>query len=258
MKTPGASHLDAQVSYFEKTSYSERFDWQTNDPLVTSREKETLSPLVARLNEEIRVKGPLKVLESGCGEGVNLALLQQEPLLKEHIQFFGIDPCLPAVEFALQHGLGEIIQGDGLKLPWPDEYFDLTYCRDVLHHLESAEQQTAFVKEMLRVTKKSGSAFAIEPNANNPCILFQSIIIPEEKFVRQTTESYVERLLPNVHVIRKSPSALWRMLWNYRLSASLRRVVKWPVGLTLFVWEQVARLSPSFFWSYRIYRWDKP
>ncbi len=257
MKKNVIQHIDAQVSYFEKTAYQERFAWQTTDPFVISHEKETLQPLIDRLGEQSRSKGALNVLESGCGEGANLALLQQDNYLKEKVHFYGIDPCQSAVDFALDQGVGEILRGDGLQLPWPDEYFDLSFCRDVLHHLENAEQQKAFLQELLRVTKKSGSVFAIEPNANNICIFFQSVLIPEERYVRHTKEKDVIRLLRDALVIPRAPSALWRMLWNYRTPLFIRMIFQKPIKAILTVWDKIARFSPTFFWSYRVYHWEK-
>jgi SAM-dependent methyltransferase len=61
--------------------------------------------------------------------------------------------------------------GSVLDIPGPDAAFDFLYVINVLHHLNSAEEQRRAFKELLRVLKPGGLLFVHEINTRN--ILFR-------------------------------------------------------------------------------------
>jgi hypothetical protein len=58
-----------------------------------------------------------------------------------------------------------IVQGDGRKLPFADNEFDIFYSNAVIEHVGSAEDQKAFLKEAVRVAKMG---FLTTPNKHFP------------------------------------------------------------------------------------------
>lgn len=87
-----------------------------------------------------------KILDAGCGGGAYVDLLARKGL-----EVTGVDNQADLVSFARQHNQhGCYIQADLTSLPFPNCYFDFTYCFDVLEHIDDI----LAIKELARVTKE--------------------------------------------------------------------------------------------------------
>lgn len=94
-----------------------------------------------------------KVLEIGCGMGIDLAEFAKAGALVS-----GVDVTPKSIELAQKHfavfGLqGELVNRNAKELPFPDDTFDLVYSCGVLHHIPEVEDT---VKEVYRVLKPGG------------------------------------------------------------------------------------------------------
>jgi len=95
-----------------------------------------------------------KVLDIGCGTG----LLLKE--LSAVADAYGVDMSPVAVDFCHQRGLSNVMQTDGVSLPFPDATFDAVFALDVIEHIDD---DTAAVREMKRVLKPGGVAIIFVP-----------------------------------------------------------------------------------------------
>lgn len=248
-------HTTAQIAYFSSIDRGPRWRWQVDDPFVRERELASLAPLVQVIQEQAKGQPSLHVLESGCGDGINFAHLAAAGV-DTNVQFEGVDLTPRVVEEGQKRGMN-IRLGDGLTLPYEDGTFDVTYCRDVFHHLADDAARVKFFQEMRRVTKMSGTVVAIEPNAFNPAIFGLGLLVRAERGLWAISERRFLDLLPQATVTRVSPSAAWRMWYHYRSPLYASKTARTLVRAGLRVWEALCRFSPSFFWSYRVYVWKK-
>ncbi len=249
-------HARMQLDHFARIDHERRFQWQTEDAFVIEREQETIRPLADAIRDRHAVCGrPIRVLECGCGEGVNLIHLRQMGMSAPEYLFEGVDVSAEAVAEASRHGL-TVAVGDGLRLPYPDGSFDVVYTRDVLHHLADETERIRFISEMRRVAAHQGVVVVVEPNPANPMIFLFAWIVRAERGLLTGTESRLRRLLPHAVVARTTPSAAWRAWYHYR--SPLRGWAP-SVRLTKTVlrgWEAICRRLPSAGWAWRVYRWN--
>ena len=70
-----------------------------------------------------------------------------------NINTFGIDVSKYAVKEAQKLIKDNLIVGNAIKLPWPDNYFDIAFSFNTLHNLYNFELFDA-LKEINRVSKK--------------------------------------------------------------------------------------------------------
>ncbi|WP_165585385.1 class I SAM-dependent methyltransferase [Roseococcus sp. SYP-B2431] len=94
------------------------------------------------------------VLDVGCGE------MPFRGLLPAEVRYTGID--VPAAEDFGMTRHAEIVDFDGLHIPFPEASFDNILCTEVLEH---AEDPAALVAEMLRVLRPGGTLAATVPFA---------------------------------------------------------------------------------------------
>lgn len=220
-------------------------------------EHAALIPFVQAVQVEEQLHGSLRVLESGCGEGVNLVHLRQLGLSPERYELHGIDMSTEAVAEAKRRGL-PVESGDGLALPYADASFDVSYCRDVLHHLADDSERRKFFHEMWRVTKPGGLVGAIEPNPRNPGILALSYLVPAERGLLSMTEEHIQELLPGARVSRVAPSSVWRVLYHYRSPLRAIPLFAKVTRALSAAWDRLCSRGPGTMWSYRVYLWKKP
>ncbi len=95
------------------------------------------------------------VLDVGCGVGQVVAALTQKGVTAH-----GVDVSHPNIEQAQKHS-GHCVIYDGKNLPYEDSYFGVVGAFNVLEHVEEPE---AFLKELVRVTKKGGRVVVSSPN----------------------------------------------------------------------------------------------
>jgi SAM-dependent methyltransferase len=90
------------------------------------------------------------VLDVGSGTGrAVLHLKTRHPGLR----VLGVEPVRELREAGFARGLTEadLVEGDGNRLPFPDDSFDVTCAFGVLHHVRDPKH---VVREMLRVSRK--------------------------------------------------------------------------------------------------------
>lgn len=92
----------------------------------------------------------LRLLDCGCGTGVNL------PLLARHGHAFGFDLSARGLTFARAHGAQRIARASIGAMPFPDASFDVLTSFDVLYSLPDEVEQAA-VRELARVLKPGGA-----------------------------------------------------------------------------------------------------
>jgi 2-polyprenyl-3-methyl-5-hydroxy-6-metoxy-1,4-benzoquinol methylase len=104
--------------------------------------------------------GQNKILELGCGEGKTLLNAKHQGKASEVV---GIDIISPMYSHA---ELDSYLQGDidNMSIPYPDEYFDVLICADVLEHLVDPWQALHRVSKLL---KKDGILVVSLPNARD-------------------------------------------------------------------------------------------
>lgn len=95
-----------------------------------------------------------KVLDVGCGTGFLMKMLS------EKLEVYGIDPSSEAIKLAQSKGLKSAIQASIEKIPFPDNYFGVVFCVDVLEHVKN---DVKALKEMYRVLKPGGIAILNTP-----------------------------------------------------------------------------------------------
>jgi SAM-dependent methyltransferase len=95
-------------------------------------------------------RGPLRILDCGCGTGHNMARL-----LRPYGRVVGIDLTWTGLSFARQTGAGAVVQATAARLPFGDAQFDLVTSFDVLQCVPDLFERDA-VSEMARVLDPGG------------------------------------------------------------------------------------------------------
>jgi SAM-dependent methyltransferase len=82
-----------------------------------------VAPMLARA---AATRPPRRLLDCGCGTGVNL------PMLAQHGTAYGFDLTWTGLKFARDHGAHRLTQASVIHVPFRDHAFDLVTCFDVL------------------------------------------------------------------------------------------------------------------------------
>ncbi|MEW6076365.1 MAG: class I SAM-dependent methyltransferase [Thermodesulfobacteriota bacterium] len=106
----------------------------------------------------LRVKPGSKILDIGCGEGRHVCAayrLKNVTVVGADLNFNSLQEARKRLQFHDQlgeHGGGAwgLLQTDITRLPFPDGYFDLVICSEVLEHIP---QDEAAMREIIRVVK---------------------------------------------------------------------------------------------------------
>lgn len=91
-------------------------------------------------------------LEVGCGHGELLSWLNQDGSIK----VFGCEPSDDLYDASDEIKRSRLTKATGTNLPYQDNFFDCAFSSDVLEHV-SPQDRIPFIKEMIRVTKPSGT-----------------------------------------------------------------------------------------------------
>jgi len=90
---------------------------------------------------------PINVLDLGCGKGESLDFFR---FLNFKIEWFGVDiEKSPEVQSRTESN-ERLITFDGINIPFPDNYFDLIYCKQVFEHVKYPRDLLADVKRVLK------------------------------------------------------------------------------------------------------------
>lgn len=104
-----------------------------------------------------------KILELGCGNGLNLHLLSEK--FSSNLSV-GLDLSIAELSFARDNfNKSGYLKGDITHLPFSDESFNIVFSHAVVEHLYDAENS---LNEMKRVLKKGGYLIISSPNMLSP------------------------------------------------------------------------------------------
>jgi SAM-dependent methyltransferase len=95
-----------------------------------------------------------RLLDAGCGSGRNMVDLQH------YGPVTGIELSPPSVQAARARGVGEVIEGSVLEMPFPQDTFELAVSLDVIEHLED---DVAALRELRRVVAPGGRLLVTVP-----------------------------------------------------------------------------------------------
>lgn len=128
-------------------------------------------------------------LDAGCGQGWYL-----KEMILNHYKMKGIDYSEKQVEYARTYcNIQDIYTGSITELPFKNEEFDFIYTINVLHHLNSREEQIKALNEFYRILRPGGRLIIHEINVRNPLFrLYMSYIFPLINSIDEGVEIWLE------------------------------------------------------------------
>ncbi len=106
----------------------------------------------------------LRVLDAGCGDGINLVGLRRILTALErpwHLAALDLNPVRIARARAVDRASNQIAAGSVTALPFASGHFDVVLCNHVIEHVPDAE---AAIREIVRVLRPGGLAIVGVPN----------------------------------------------------------------------------------------------
>jgi len=128
----------------------------------------------------IRPWNPSAVLDVATGSG-DLAMAVHGGCPGARI--VGADFCLPMLEVARRRGMDELVEADGMNLPFPDRTFDLVTAAFGLRNMASWEKA---LSEMARVLRPGGH------------LLILDFSLPKNPVIRPLYRFYLHHILPHI------------------------------------------------------------
>lgn len=112
--------------------------------------------VIERVLDGLRLPDPAatRILDAGCGSGRNMVELARRGTVT------GVELSPTSVCLARERGVGEVIEGSVLEMPFADASFELAVSLDVVEHLE--DDETA-LREMRRVVTPGGALVVTVP-----------------------------------------------------------------------------------------------
>ena len=162
------------TSYFDRRRVANQDHWYVSDQRLTllgtpgarwaleQRWKLFERAIDAWLVRGARSKGNLRVLDAGCGDGINMRVL--EDLLSSR----GFEPLLTGSDYnplrlarASEEGRRPVVEADLRHAPFEDGAFDVVLCSHVLEHIP---EDLAAMRELARMTAPGGLVIIAVPN----------------------------------------------------------------------------------------------
>ncbi|HWX88355.1 MAG TPA: methyltransferase domain-containing protein [Solirubrobacteraceae bacterium] len=112
--------------------------------------RRVLQQAIARLG----LPAHAQILDAGCGSGRNMVDLAR------HGTVTGVELSPTSVQLARGRGVGEVLEGSVMDMPFDAASFDLTVSLDVIEHLED---DISALRELRRVTKPGGALLVTVP-----------------------------------------------------------------------------------------------
>jgi SAM-dependent methyltransferase len=106
------------------------------------------------LDRELAGRGPLQILDVGCGAGGMLQALARYGRVK------GVDTSAELVEFCRGRGFDDVVLGDACDLPADDRSVDLVTLFDTIEHIPDDDRA---LRECRRVLAPDGRVFISTP-----------------------------------------------------------------------------------------------
>lgn len=128
--------IDKITEIVEKNTYEKL--WKTS--YIPSKVAIPMGELIAKGCH----RKDIKMLDMGCGNGTTVNSLREKGF-----NCYGLDLTIAGVKGDKQY----FVESNILNMPYPDDYFDLTFSTDMLEHLPTEWVEKA-IREIFRVTKK--------------------------------------------------------------------------------------------------------
>lgn len=241
------SNLNQDFDKIQKNFYSsaevKRFYWQTENYYVKNKECQLLSFLKDLIKPED------KLLEVGCGEGANLKNLRSIGIDNK---FTGIDFSEEKVLFCknLNINRAEFLVSDARKLPFEDNHYNITFARDLLHHVN--ENRLEVINELHRVTKPGGRVIIIEGNVEKLTNFVFASIFKHEQGMKDSTHKKLTALLTgfDYELYSDETTNFFRFLLHYSIGMPYLARIK-PICWLLDQQEKLFRKTlPKKKWAY--------
>ena len=110
--------------------------------------------VLERVLHGMRLPARARILDAGCGSGRNMVELTA------HGTVTGVELSSVSVEIARRRGVGDVLEGSILEMPFPAESFDLAVSLDVIEHLDD---DLRALKELRRVVVPGGRLLVTVP-----------------------------------------------------------------------------------------------
>ena len=179
--------IDQQNPWYTDDQFSKQYNRPGPRAVIEKRWvvfKEALTDVYQSPNK-VSSSEPIRILDSGCGDGINLFGLGK--IVREkgwHARIFGVDYNPLRIERAsVFSDIAEIRQSSLDALPYHDGCFDVVLCNQVLEHIQ---QDKKVVLELKRVLRSGGILIVGVPNEG--CFLgrFRNHVV--QRSILQTTD----------------------------------------------------------------------
>jgi SAM-dependent methyltransferase len=110
--------------------------------------------VLARVIASLGLITDARILDAGCGSGRNMVELASRGAVT------GVELSETSVSLARDRGVGEVIEGSVLEMPFDADSFDLAVSLDVIEHLQD---DLGALRELRRVVAPGGSLLVTVP-----------------------------------------------------------------------------------------------
>ena len=203
-------NFDEVQKKFYTSAEEKRFYWQTENDYIKNKELELFSGIKELIKPED------KILEVGCGEGANIKHFRS---IGVDNNIVGIDFLKEKIDFCSEHKINdtEFYVADARKLPFEDNSFEITFMRDILHHLD--DDRKTVINELRRVTKPGGYIIIIEANYGKFTNKVFAFIYAHERGIKNSTINKLKELVNDYDYEIKAfePSNFFRFMLHYSI-----------------------------------------